>query len=639
MPYSITDSAEGCDGWATVKDNGDVMGCHMNKQDAIDQALAIAEAEGSTFEGERNLEEILEDAPGGGLPENYRPATSDDVPEGRACGNCIFFNEERLNDKGEAWCEWWEAFAAGGQYCNAWQGEDALEERPYHDDEQEDRAPAPKSEQIVGSDKNEPGSASGPGGDIELSEAAETGLRNKVKEHNDAMKEANKPAYTRATLGQLRAVYRRGAGAFSVSHRPGMTRGGWAMARVNAYLYLLANGKPKRAAYVQDNDLLPKDHPKSSRSLDSEQRDVDLTPPSFMRASARRGLEWHRQGLSGDGLVDRTITEARAMAEGNVTADKWTRTAAWIARHLVDMDAPANTPGDENYPGPGAVAMALWGGGGSKRSAQRALDYTQRLVGRIEQENEGRNVAGEAKTKLERRQFEAGGFEIRDEGDGFRIEGYAALFNSRSENLGGFTETIERGAFRQSLDSRNNVMFYYNHNSSQVLASTRAGTLRLEEDERGLKVSANIAPTSYGRDAKILVERGDVTGFSFGFSMPSDGRGDQWNAAGTERILKSVRLFEVSLVGSPAYSETNGTAMIRGLDIVAERAEVDPDALADALLKIENGEDITTDDRHLIDKVLAELTPEGETVKPDDTFGHDMLALKKKKLQLLMGTP
>jgi HK97 family phage prohead protease len=635
VPYYIQDDHPDCTGWATVKEDGEVMGCHTTKQDAIDQGLAIALAEGSTFEGERSLEEILEDAPGGGLPENYRPATSEDVPEGRACGNCIFFNEERLNDEGEAWCEWWEAYAAGGNYCNAWRGK---ESRPYHDDDdEEERQPAPKKEQIVGSDKNEPGSASGPGGDIELSDEVETSLRNKVKEHNDAMKEANKPAHSRATIGQLRAVYRRGAGAFSVSHRPGMTRGQWAIARVNAYLYLLANGKPKSAKYVQDNDLLPKDHPKSTRSLDAEQRQVDLTPPSYMRASARRGLVWHREGLSGDGLVDRTVREARAMAEGNMTADKWVRTRAWIARHLVDMDAPQNTPGDDRYPGPGAVAMALWGGGGSKRSAQRALQYAEGVVDRIEAENEGRNVTGEAKAKLERRQFDAGGFEIREDGDGFRIEGYAALFDSRSENLGGFTETIRRGAFRQSLKSRNNIMFYYNHDSNQVLASTRAGTLRLEEDERGLRVSASIAPTSYGRDAKILVERGDVTGFSFGFSMPARG-GDEWNSEGTERVLKSVRLFEVSLVGSPAYSETNGTAMIRGLDRIAQRAEVDADALADALLKIENGEDITTDDRQLIDKVLDQLAPAEETLEVEDTYGKDMLALKKKKLQLLMGT-
>lgn len=410
------------------------------------------------------------------------------------------------------------------------------------------------------------------------------------------------------------------------------------MARVNAFLFLLRRGRPQNPKYITDNDLLPKGHPRSTRSLEDEHRQVDLSPPSYMRASARRGLEWHRAGLSGSGLEDRTVTDARAMAEGNVTADKWTRTAAWIARHLVDMDAPRNMPGAENYPGPGAVAMALWGGGGSKRSAQRALEYAQGVVDRIKKENEGRNVTGEAKTKLERRQCDGGGFEIREDGDGIRIEGYAALFDSRSENLGGFTETIERGAFRKSLDSRNNVMFYFNHDSSMVLASKRAGTLRLEEDERGLKVSADIAPTSYGRDAKILVERGDVTGFSFGFSMPSDGRGDEWNPEGTERILKSVRLFEVSLVGSPAYAETNGTAMIRNFDMVAERADVDPEALADALFKIENGEDITTDDRQLLDKVLSELSPEGEAVKVDDSYSHEMLALKKKKLQLLMGT-
>jgi hypothetical protein len=77
--------------------------------------------------------------------------------------------------------------------------------------------------------------------------------------------------------------------------------------------------------------------------------------------------------------------------------------------------------------------------------------------------------------------------------------------------------------------------------------------------------------------------------------------------------------------------------MVRGLDKVAERAEVDADALADALLKIENGEDITIDDRQLVDKVLAELSPTAEA--PDDTYSTDMLALKKKKLQLLMGTP
>jgi uncharacterized protein len=424
------------------------------------------------------------------LPDNYRPATSEDVPEGRACGNCVFFNEERLDDEGRAWCERWEAFAEGGGYCDAWE---------------------------------------------------------------------------------------------------------------------------------------PRE----------ESRQVDLSPPAYMRASARRGLEWHREGLSGDGVVDRTIREAVAMSEGNVTADKWVRLRAWISRHLVDMDAPQNTPGDDNYPGPGAVAMALWGGGGSKRSAERALAYADGVVGRLEEENEGR-AKGEALSKLETRIVEVDEFEIREDTDGMHLEGYAALFNSRSENLGGFTETIKPGAFRASLKARNDIKLLWNHDTGAVLGSTRAGTLTLVEDDRGLRVSATLPNTSYGRDARELISRGDVSAFSFGFSMPARG-GDEWSADGTERVLKSVRLHEVSLVAFPAYPETAGTATVRGLDKVAKRAEVDADALADALLKIENGEDISSDDRNLLQAVIDELAPLQEVVEPVPDKGLEMLALKKKKLQLLMG--
>jgi HK97 family phage prohead protease len=427
------------------------------------------------------------------LPDNYRPATADDVPEGRACGNCQFFNEDDVNDEGEARCTLWDEYVAGGNYCDSWE---------------------------------------------------------------------------------------------------------------------------------------PRD--------DAEQRQVNLTPPAYMRASARRGLEWHREGLSGAGLVDRTIREARAMSEGNVTADKWVRTRAWIARHLVDMDAPQNTPGNEDYPGPGAVAMALWGGGGSKRSAERALAYAEGVVGRLEQENEGRTVTGEAKLKLETRRFDVDAFEVREDSDGMHLEGYAAVFNSRSENLGGFTETIAPGAFRSSLRSRNDIKLLWNHNSSAVLGSTRAGTLSLVEDDKGLRVSAILPNTTHGRDAAELIRRGDVTGFSFGFSVPNRG-GDSWNDDGTERVLKSVRLFEVSVgVAFPAYSATDGTATVRGLDKLAKRANVDADALADALLKLEQGEEITADDRAIVDRVLDELAPQQAVEVEENPVDAGMLALKKKKLELLM---
>jgi HK97 family phage prohead protease len=176
----------------------------------------------------------------------------------------------------------------------------------------------------------------------------------------------------------------------------------------------------------------------------------------------------------------------------------------------------------------------------------------------------------------------------------------------------------------------------WNHDTGAVLGSTRSGTLTLIEDERGLKVSATLPNTSYGRDARELIARGDVTGFSFGFSMPARG-GDQWNEDGTERVLKSVRLHEVSLTAFPAYRQTEGTATVRGLDMVATRAEVDADALADALLKIENGEDMTTDDRTLLEKVISELAPVDQAeIDEAERKAKELTALKKKKLELLM---
>jgi hypothetical protein len=60
------------------------------------------------------------------LPDNYRPATSDDVPEGRACGNCMFFDESNVAPDGRAFCTQWDEYVEGGFYCNAWEprGED-----------------------------------------------------------------------------------------------------------------------------------------------------------------------------------------------------------------------------------------------------------------------------------------------------------------------------------------------------------------------------------------------------------------------------------------------------------------------------------------------------------------------------------
>ena len=140
------------------------------------------------------------------------------------------------------------------------------------------RTPAPKKDQKKGSKKNKPDSAKDKSGKITFSKEVTAQLAAKVKEHNA------KGKGSKATLGMLKAVYRRGAGAFSTSHAPKMSRHGWAIARVNAFLKLLRSGRPSNPKYTTDNDLLPSGHPRKSKaeyaeSAEYQGRKVKLGKP------------------------------------------------------------------------------------------------------------------------------------------------------------------------------------------------------------------------------------------------------------------------------------------------------------------------------------------------------------------------
>ena len=99
---------------------------------------------------------------------------------------------------------------------------------------------------------------------------------------------------------------------------------------------------------------------------------VDLTPNAGMAEEAAKGLRWVEEGLGGDGLVPATLADARRMVDGTELSEaKVRRMPAWFARHEVDMDAPANADSDnEDYPGPGRVAWALWGGDAGRSWAE-----------------------------------------------------------------------------------------------------------------------------------------------------------------------------------------------------------------------------------------------------------------------------
>ena len=132
-----------------------------------------------------------------------------------------------------------------------------------NDDEQS--TPAPKEDQIEGSKTNPKGSAGGDSDeDIEFSEQTEKSIQSRINDHNDEVKERNLASWRRLRMSVAKKVVRRGFGAFSTSHRPNMNRVQWGLARLRAFSYLLLNDKPKDSKYITDNDLLPKEHPKSS---------------------------------------------------------------------------------------------------------------------------------------------------------------------------------------------------------------------------------------------------------------------------------------------------------------------------------------------------------------------------------------
>ena len=153
------------------------------------------------------------------------------------------------------------------------------------------------------------------------------------------------------------------------------------VAFIDSAIMLLMQAKSSyESEEMEDQDEMEEDEPEEEIE-DSEYRAVDLSAPAFMRASAKRGLALHEQGLSGDGLVPQTVEDARKMAAGQITEAKWRKIGAWIARHIDDLDA---VQGDEITAG--LVAMLLWGGGATKASARRAQEYANRVVERLDSE-------------------------------------------------------------------------------------------------------------------------------------------------------------------------------------------------------------------------------------------------------------
>jgi HK97 family phage prohead protease len=156
----------------------------------------------------------------------------------------------------------------------------------------------------------------------------------------------------------------------------------------------------------------------------------------------------------------------------------------------------------------------------------------------------------------------------RDSGDPARpnettLRGHAAVFNSLSEDLGGFRELLEPGAFRAALRGQPDVRLLFNHDPNFVMARTASGTLELREDDTGLHVFARVDKSmTWVSDLRTAMQRGDIDQMSFAFTLAQREDADTWVVTDDGQIVRTIRtdgidgLYDVSVVTYPAYTST-----------------------------------------------------------------------------------
>lgn len=537
MPYSIIHNHPDCPkesgesgenqvgGHAVVKDSdNELMGCHKTHKSAMEQitALNIAEAEMKSKnnniekrEVDRKPPEFMKKNAQRGL-DNLRKAgpglTDKTKREARSMAagepisiskivriaawhkrHIVDLDREKTNPQDpDTWRYSDVAFLLWGSnpWTNPMQAADWADRKIAQlvkEGELEPRndpsTPAPKKDQIKGSKKNKKGSASGKAGGIKFSEATEKAIKNRIAEHNEEV--SGMASWRKLKASAAKAVVRRGFGAYSTSHRPGVSRQAWGLARLKAFSYLLKNDKPKNPNYKSDNDLLPKEHPRYSAKKESK--------------SSSQHVE----------VFDRAIAMSQTIE-------------------------------------------------------------TQKSITNIKS----------MERETENRSFTFAAVEERNNNDKNTLlfTGYASVFNKPygvRDSKGMYNETIKQGAFKKTLQEQDDVRFLVNHDGIP-LARTSSGTLKLEEDDYGLFVRAELDPNNPTvAEVASAMKRGDLNEMSFAFAAIKD----NFDNAGENREVNEARLFDVSVVTYPANPWAG--AKLRGVDL---------DNLHKELVEARNGE-------------------------------------------------
>ena len=195
----------------------------------------------------------------------------------------------------------------------------------------------------------------------------------------------------------------------------------------------------------------------------------------------------------------------------------------------------------------------------------------------------------------------------RDDDGKVKIVGYAAVFDKLSEDLGGFREKIQKGAFKDAL-KKSDARALWNHDNNYVLGRESSGTLKLKEDDKGLYMEVDPPDTQFAKDLMVSIERGDVNQQSFGFYIKSD----KWEGLDSKdetirTILEVDELVDVSPVTFPAYPDTK--VALRSLDAAKKDVEIDVEESNEVhAVEIRNRNRTAIREREILNKIKSKLS-------------------------------
>ncbi len=208
-----------------------------------------------------------------------------------------------------------------------------------------------------------------------------------------------------------------------------------------------------------------------------------------------------------------------------------------------------------------------------------------------------------------------------DDDDVIGFRGHAAMFNSRTwigsrSKAWGFYEQIGRGAFAKTIGEAD-VRFLINHDPNLLLARNTANTLRLDTDDTGLAVDADMAPVTYARDIAVSLERGDISQMSFAFT-PLEWRFTEAEDGNDLYIITELRLWDVSVVTYPAYEDTDAGLRGASFDVLAEQLGFDDEQRGQFLRSVNEG-----DQEQISQLVSARTTSSTDDGPPEGTRTGD----------------